>query len=499
MANLLIKKAEPPAIEPGPAIYPHLFPSSSGFSRQPWLLLLHANTALSSIFDASPSRVKEEALAVKPTLSHEWQEDEIRKYLAEPLSFPQPTIPLGYSKPDFLINRSNPQELQHQPPPHVLVSVVDHTSEAPLPSNGLRTSSGVLSSGDVPTCKSDRTTCDPTCSDGVTSVGDLSSTSGLTPQAQLAPDHNHFSRKRKGHESVLEAKSYLAPTRKQMKVPKDNQKKVLHVDHAENLPESTQSSQSKGRKAGVDPKDTKHLVVEILVNLSDTEIQIENFPLSNEIMKQRKSELEAWKSENGTGAGDAHTRFRILKFVKNVTKMSTFLIISHASLLNEKMAKEITQGNVENVLKFMKDFWEKSYRKEPLISLRPYNRLPQISNILDPNDTHTHKKGHRGKMLWYGACEEISILSYIMDGPSLVCYGQRKEKRAVTGQSPRDTRTASSMALEAGGSRAHCPALAGFVVEYDTILQQAQWSCSAEIQRKPIVPDKRAEVHDMSG
>ncbi|KAI9624540.1 hypothetical protein H4Q26_016769 [Puccinia striiformis f. sp. tritici PST-130] len=177
---------------------------------------------------------------------------------------------------------------------------------------------------------------------------------------------------RKGHESVLEAKSYLAPTRKQMKVPKDNQKKVLHVDHAENLPESTQSSQSKGRKAGVDPKDTKHLVVEILVNLSDTEIQIENFPLSNEIMKQRKSELEAWKSENGTGAGDAHTRFRILKFVKNVTKMSTFLIISHASLLNEKMAKEITQGNVENVLKFMKDFWEKS-----------------------------------GKMLWYGACEEI--------------------------------------------------------------------------------------------
>ncbi|KAI9621273.1 hypothetical protein H4Q26_015771 [Puccinia striiformis f. sp. tritici PST-130] len=209
-----------------------------GFSRQPWLLLLHANTALSSIFDASPSRVKEEALAVKPTLSHEWQEDEIRKYLAEPLSFPQPTIPLGYSKPDFLINRSNPQELQHQPPPHVLVSVVDHTSEAPFPPTVFELQAG----------------------DGVTSVGDLSSTSGLTPQAQLAPDHNHFSRKRKGHESVLEAKSYLAPTRKQMKVPKDNQKKVLHVDHAENLPESTQSSQSKGRKAGVDPKDTKILL-----------------------------------------------------------------------------------------------------------------------------------------------------------------------------------------------------------------------------------------------
>ncbi|KAI9631595.1 hypothetical protein KEM48_014204 [Puccinia striiformis f. sp. tritici PST-130] len=100
---------------------------------------------------------------------------------------------------------------------------------------------------------------------------------------------------------------------------------------------------------------------------------------------------------------------------------------------------------------------------------------------------------------WVQRGPSIPTQAIIMDGPSLVCYGQRKEKRAVTGQSPRDTRTASSMALEAGGSRAHCPALAGFVVEYDTILQQAQWSCSAEIQRKPIVPDKRAEVHDMSG
>ncbi|KAI7937866.1 hypothetical protein MJO29_015181 [Puccinia striiformis f. sp. tritici] len=129
------------------------------FSSQPWLLFLHANSALSSIFAASPSRVKEETSAVTPTLSLEWQGDEIRKYLSEPLSFPQSTPPLGYSKPTFL-TRINPQELQHHPHADVLALEVDHTSNALLPSNDILTPSGVFASEDVPTCKSDRSTCD---------------------------------------------------------------------------------------------------------------------------------------------------------------------------------------------------------------------------------------------------------------------------------------------------------------------------------------------------
>ncbi|KAH9448938.1 hypothetical protein MJO28_015464 [Puccinia striiformis f. sp. tritici] len=375
-------------------------------STQPWLLLFHTNTALSSIFTASPSRIEEEASAVRPTLSLEWQEDEIGKYLSEPLSFPQPTLPLGYPKPTFY-TKSNPQELQHQSPPNALAIEVNHTPMALLPSNGVHTSSGVLSLKDVPASRSDLTTCDLTCSNESSSIGDPSPVGGLTLDAQLTPDHNDFARKREGDGSVSKAKSDLVPARKKMKVTKDNKKSVLHADHPIELPKSIQGDQSTGRKAPRKRTNTKRVVLETLMNLSDSKIQIENNLIFKDIMNPRRSQLKHWKSKNNTAAGDARTRVRILGFLENVTKMSTFLIISHASLLNGQIDKKITQCDVDDALRFMKDFWEKMDRNETLVTLRSYIRLPSIKNLLDPNDTRTYPGGHTGNILWYEACEEI--------------------------------------------------------------------------------------------
>ncbi|KAH9448942.1 hypothetical protein MJO28_015468 [Puccinia striiformis f. sp. tritici] len=374
------------------------------FAGQPWLLLLHANTALSSIFAESSSRFEEEAVAVKPTLSLEWQEDEIRKYPSEPLSFPQPTLPLGYSNPTFLTRTSNPQELQHQPPLDVLAFEVDRTPTTPPPaSNGVFTPGGVLSLEDVPTSKSDRNTCDLACSNESTSICDLSAFGGLTPDAQLTPNHNDFARKRKGNESVSTAESHLVLARKLMKVPMDKKEGVLYVDHPEELPGSTQSNQySKGRKAGVDITNIRLLLVDTVLTLSDVKIQIENYGLFNEMMEKRVSELQEWNGQKeGTAMNDARARVRVLKFWKSV------MIIIHASLLNGQMDKEITQGDVKNVLEFMKDLWEKMDKNETIVTSRLYTYLPKMPNLLDPDDIETHKEGHKGKILWYEASEEI--------------------------------------------------------------------------------------------
>ncbi|KAI7938549.1 hypothetical protein MJO28_015469 [Puccinia striiformis f. sp. tritici] len=371
------KKADPPAIETRTA-KSRLFPLGNQFVHmkvffgQPWLLLFHTNTALSSIFAASPSQT----LAVRPTLSLEWQENEIHKYLSEPLSFPQPTLPLGYSQPAFHTESNNPQELQHHSPPNVFAFEVDHNSNTPLPPSSIFTSSGVLSE--------------------------------LAPDAQLTPNHNDLARKRKVHESIPKADFYPVLARKKTKAPKENKENVLHVDHSkEALPKPTRSDQSNGRKARRYTQNIKHVAIETLVNLSDAKIRMEKYPLFNEIMNPRKSELQKWKSKKINLASDEYTRVRIIEFLKNVTKMSTFLIISHVSFLNGQMNKEITQGDVENVLKFMKDFWEKMHNKEPLLYSRSYTWLPLISNLMDPNDTHTYQFGHKGRSIWYEVCEEI--------------------------------------------------------------------------------------------
>ncbi|KAI7937863.1 hypothetical protein MJO28_015467, partial [Puccinia striiformis f. sp. tritici] len=374
-------------------------------SSRPWLLLLHVNTTLSSIFAASPSRIEEEALAVKPTLSLEWQEDEIYKYLSEPLSFPQPTLPLGYSKPVFhTLSNSHTQELQHQPAPDSLAFEVDHTPTTLFSSNGVLTSNPALSLED-PTSKGDRTAWDLTWRSGSASIADLAFVGGLTPDAQLTPDHNLFPRKRKGDESISKANSHLALARKQTK---DKKKKVLHADPTEELPNPTQSNQSKGRKARVDPTNIRLLLVDTLLSSSNVKIQIENYDLFNEMMHTRIAEVQQWKGTKDGTANDVRARVRVLKFWKNVTKMSTFLIISHASLLNGNKDKEITQADVKDVLEFMKDFWAKMDRHETLVTSRLYTSIPKIPNLLDPNDIDTHKEGGKGKILWYEACKEIA-------------------------------------------------------------------------------------------
>ncbi|KAH9448946.1 hypothetical protein Pst134EA_028235 [Puccinia striiformis f. sp. tritici] len=278
------------------------------FFGQPWLLLFHTNTALSSIFAASPSRAKEETLAVRPTLSLEWQENEIHKYLSEPLSFPQPTLPLGYSQPAFHTESNNPQELQHHSPPNVFAFEVDHNSNTPLPPSSIFTSSGVLSCEDVPTCKSDRTTCELTCSNEGTSIGELPSFSELAPDAQLTPNHNDLARKRKVHESIPKADFYPVLARKKTKAPKENKENVLHVDHSKEAPpKPTRSDQSNGRKARRYTQNIKHVAIETLVNLSDAKIRMEKYPLFNEIMNPRKSELQKWKSKKINLASDEYT------------------------------------------------------------------------------------------------------------------------------------------------------------------------------------------------
>ncbi|KAI9617931.1 hypothetical protein H4Q26_012798 [Puccinia striiformis f. sp. tritici PST-130] len=319
-----------------------------------------------------------------------------------------PTLPLGYSQPAFHTESNNPQELQHHSPPNVFAFEVDHNSNTPLPPSSIFTSSGVLSCEDVPTCKSDRTTCELTCSNEGTSIGELPSFSELAPDAQLTPNHNDLARKRKVHESIPKADFYPVLARKKTKAPKENKENVLHVDHSkEALPKPTRSDQSNGRKARRYTQNIKHVAIETLVNLSDAKIRMEKYPLFNEIMNPRKSELQKWKSKKINLASDEYTRVRIIEFLKNVTKMSTFLIISHVSFLNGQMNKEITQGDVENVLKFMKDFWEKMHNKEPLLYSRSYTWLPLISNLMDPNDTHTYQFGHKGRSIWYEVCEEI--------------------------------------------------------------------------------------------
>ncbi|KAH9450401.1 hypothetical protein MJO29_014531 [Puccinia striiformis f. sp. tritici] len=444
----------------------------------PWLVLLQISSAISSMLPANLSRAREQALAWKPTLSVEWQEDEIRRYLSRPSSFPETNFPLKYFNPTFHAP-SNPQKLLKSQ------SSTDGLPPSSVhPSSGLLRFDGVLRPTSVYHSDRELTTGDATCRSDITLAGCSSSSDGLQHEDGLTPNGNDLAYKRKGHVLTSPNDHSRLLVRKRVKVTQDDQKSqdqafgslipklsdfnpselqeinkgtagttgsAAQADESYDQRQGSRkltggtpngSSEDIAREFSKDEKtrlnqdslhanlleglpkslDTRNFLLETdtwpskysssdvtktLLDLSDVKIENEKYHLFDQIMDSWRKQLRAWISSQERRAIASRTSKRIISFVENTTKISTFLILSHAKALEVYKGEIITKEAVEEVLRFMENFWTKMNNKEQLSTSRSYKWLPDVPSLINPNDNRDHKTTTKGECLWYAVCVEI--------------------------------------------------------------------------------------------
>ncbi|KAI9625857.1 hypothetical protein H4Q26_016105 [Puccinia striiformis f. sp. tritici PST-130] len=410
---------------------------------------------------ANLSRAREQAFAWKPTLSVEWQEDEIRRYLSRPLSFPETNFPLKYFNPTFHAP-SNPQKLLKSQ------SSTDGLPPSSVhPSSGLLRFDGVLRPTSVYHSDRELTTGDATCRSDITLAGCSSSSDGLQHEDGLTPNGNDLAYKRKGHLLNSPNDHSRLLVRKRVKVTQDDQQSQdqafgsLIPKLSDFIPSELQginkgtagttgsaaqddssydqrqgprkfvggtpngSSEDIDKEFSKDEKtmlnqdslhanlleglpkslDTRNFLLETdtwpskysssdiktLLDLSDVKIENEKYHLFDQIMNSWRNQLRTWISSQERRWIASRTSKRIISFVENTTKMSTFLILSHAKVLEVYKGEIITKEAVE----------------EQLSTSRSYKWLPDVPSLINPNDNRDHKTTTKGESLWYAVCVEI--------------------------------------------------------------------------------------------
>ncbi|KAH9443302.1 hypothetical protein Pst134EB_027647 [Puccinia striiformis f. sp. tritici] len=227
------------------------------------------------------------------------------------------------------------------------------------------------------------------------------------PPGSLAQSDNPYDRRQGSRKFVAGAPEDVAnefPQDEKTRSDQDSLHDILLEGLANSVDTRNPISAKNTRPGGTRRPD----IGETLLALSDATIEIEKYDLFVQIMNLRKNQISEWASRQQNGGNACRTRDRILKFVKSITKMSTLLIVSHAKLLHGHQDEMITTEEVQEVLRFMNDFWEKMDRKESLVTSHPHLWLPRISTMLDPSDLSFQKKNHTGKSMWYPISREIT-------------------------------------------------------------------------------------------
>ncbi|KAA1072246.1 hypothetical protein PGT21_050326 [Puccinia graminis f. sp. tritici] len=164
-----------------------------------------------------------------------------------------------------------------------------------------------------------------------------------------------------------------------------------------------------------DNRETKKLLGNIMVDLSDQSLDLNQYSIfTDKIMNPFQERLNLWlklkkiwnkkyKTRYDPGHHERKVQW-ILEYIQNVTKISTFLIITDMHLSNN-YASEVVSKDVERVLRFMKDLWEEDKGNQSLQS-REYLYIRKMSDLQFP-DQKANQNCYRGATLWYYTSEAV--------------------------------------------------------------------------------------------
>jgi hypothetical protein len=146
-----------------------------------------------------------------------------------------------------------------------------------------------------------------------------------------------------------------------------------------------------------------------ILSRSDEQISFKEYPVFSDGMEKLNAELMQWKmaEENcKVYKNRQRTVQRITDLKENVTKMSTFLIISLISRLDGHTNALTNKTKVQEILTFLETFWEERKAGEKILEAGNFRRIFTLSDLLNPriNSNTTY----RGFALWFLTAEEVT-------------------------------------------------------------------------------------------
>ncbi|KAI9602128.1 hypothetical protein KEM48_000155 [Puccinia striiformis f. sp. tritici PST-130] len=119
-------------------------------------------------------------------------------------------------------------------------------------------------------------------------------------------------------------------------------------------------------ECGSNSNSRRQKLQSIIQHLSDEKLALDKYPtFSTDIMCQFKSNLQLRKEKlKHTRLLSTRSAEVILQGVSSLTKVATFLIIFRLSLFKEHIEPELQKEVVEDILVFMKEFWQKIETQE---------------------------------------------------------------------------------------------------------------------------------------
>jgi hypothetical protein len=140
------------------------------------------------------------------------------------------------------------------------------------------------------------------------------------------------------------------------------------------------------------------------------ELKMEDYPtFSNKIQNKLKSRLEQWKKCTKTTYNNpSRVVSRIRTYIKNVTKISVFLIMEHIShLLGQKDEINIEIEKLEELLDFMNEFWDNIINNKVGIRAKDFHWISKIPEFLNPDIKISIKNYYTGAALWYITAQDV--------------------------------------------------------------------------------------------
>jgi hypothetical protein len=149
------------------------------------------------------------------------------------------------------------------------------------------------------------------------------------------------------------------------------------------------------------------MICEIVLKLSDQKLNLEGYSLfSNGLMKDFISKIESRRIENKLNKTNSFHSIRkmesVSNFIRNITKMSTFLIIVRLSLFKEHPEDVLKKELVESICAFIKKFWEELEEDDGKMLSKPEwaERLPSVLR-LEKKDEYKYNYTKFGTAPWY--------------------------------------------------------------------------------------------------
>ncbi|KAA1086203.1 hypothetical protein PGTUg99_001667 [Puccinia graminis f. sp. tritici] len=158
------------------------------------------------------------------------------------------------------------------------------------------------------------------------------------------------------------------------------------------------------------PRFRYRIIGESLLSLSDEQIDFKEYPVFSDGMEKLEAELKRWKraKENQVIRNRHRTVERITNLKKNVTKISTFLIISLLSRLDGHNNALTNKSKLEEILTFMETFWQERKAGEEILEAEDFRWISTLPDILNPDDRINSDTTYRGYALWFITAEEVT-------------------------------------------------------------------------------------------